>query len=385
MKKTFYFGVLLLILFEIMNVYFIMPMPGSQEINSIEIAYFLYSWRWVFRAVFGFMVVFGFIKLWNTPRKIVRILTLIPLIAVTYLFNFVMVADKMFLQAETLVFKSASENDQVPADQIIIGVEFNGEAKAYPVEYLAYHHQVKDIVGGKEVMVTYCSVCRTGRVYEPLVDGKTEKFRLVGMDHFNAMFEDETTGSWWRQVSGEAITGSLKGKKLPEYYSVQMSLDQWLKLYPHSLIMQPDQASIAHYDPDLKFEKGEDKSSLTGTNPDSWQAKSWVVGIEIGTSSKAYDWNDLKKSRIINDTLGQTNLVLVLSDDDKSFAAFERPSSEIFTMSGDNLFHCDKKYNLAGTNFENKSDFLKRIPSYQEFWHSWQTFHPATQKYPSKN
>jgi hypothetical protein len=132
MKKTFYFGVILLILFEILNVYFIMPMPGSQEMNSIEIAYFLYSWRWVFRIVFGLMVVVGFLKLWNSPRKIVRVLTLLPLVAVAYLFNFVMVADKMFLQAENLVFKSAAENDLVPLDQIIIGIEFNGEAKAYP-------------------------------------------------------------------------------------------------------------------------------------------------------------------------------------------------------------------------------------------------------------
>ncbi len=381
MKKTFYFGVLLLILFEILNVYFIMPMPGSQEMNSIEIAYFLYRWRWVFRIVFGLMFVLGFLKLWKTPGKIVRVLTLLPLIAVTYLFNFVMVADKMFLQAETLIFKSASENDLVPLDQIIIGIEFNGEAKAYPLEFLAYHHQVRDIIGGKEVMVTYCSVCRTGRVYEPVVDGKSEKFRLVGMDHFNAMFEDETTGSWWRQVNGEAITGSAKGKIMPTYFSVQMSLDQWLELYPHSLIMQPDQASMAHYDADLKYEKGEDKSSLTGTNPDSWQTKSWVVGIEIGDSSTAYDWNELKTKRIINDRIDKTYLAIVLVDDDKSFVAFERPSLEILTLNGDTLFHCDKKYNLAGSNIENKADYLKRIPAYQEFWHSWLTFHPNTRKH----
>ena len=51
MKKIFYFGFIGLILFEIANVYFIMPMPGSQRMNSIDLAYFLYSWRWLFRAV----------------------------------------------------------------------------------------------------------------------------------------------------------------------------------------------------------------------------------------------------------------------------------------------------------------------------------------------
>jgi len=36
-------GLLLLILFECARVYLIMPMPGSQNFDSIEIAYFLGS------------------------------------------------------------------------------------------------------------------------------------------------------------------------------------------------------------------------------------------------------------------------------------------------------------------------------------------------------
>jgi hypothetical protein len=47
MKKLFWFGLIGLLLFEIANVYFIMPMPGSQQMNSIDLAYFLYKWRWI--------------------------------------------------------------------------------------------------------------------------------------------------------------------------------------------------------------------------------------------------------------------------------------------------------------------------------------------------
>jgi hypothetical protein len=53
-------------------------------------------------------------------------------------------------------------------------------------------------------MVTYCTVCRTGRVYGPIINGKKETFRLVGMDHFNAMLEDATTKSWWQQATWDA-------------------------------------------------------------------------------------------------------------------------------------------------------------------------------------
>ena len=93
-----------------------------------------------------------------------------------------------------------------------MGVLVNGEARAYPIQFLGYHHQVRDTIAGQPIIVTFCTVCRTGRVFSPFVDGAPETFRLAGMDHFNAMFEDATTGSWWRQATGEAIAGPRRGK-----------------------------------------------------------------------------------------------------------------------------------------------------------------------------
>jgi len=41
MKMVFWLGFFGLLLFEIANVYFIMPMPGSQQNHTIDIAYFI--------------------------------------------------------------------------------------------------------------------------------------------------------------------------------------------------------------------------------------------------------------------------------------------------------------------------------------------------------
>lgn len=199
MKKLFYFGILGFLLFEAANVYFIMPMPGSQEINSLDFAYFLYSWRWVFRLTFAAMIAIGFKKAFQ-GSKILSLLCILVLLGVTCMINFSMAADTMFLQPQNLALKPASES-QVDSSRLVLGVEYQGQAKAYPIQYLGYHHQVLDTLSGKPLMVTYCTVCRTGRVFEPIVNGKPESFRLVGMDHFNAMFEDKTTKSWWRQAT----------------------------------------------------------------------------------------------------------------------------------------------------------------------------------------
>jgi len=105
------------------------------------------------------------------------------------------------------------------------------------------------------MIITYCTVCRTGRIFQPTVKGHPEKFRLVGMDHFNAMFEDASTGSWWRQVNGEAIAGKLKGEILPEVESFQMTLGKLFELYPNAVVMQSDESSKDNYDSLARYER----------------------------------------------------------------------------------------------------------------------------------
>lgn len=376
MKKLFWFGLLGLFLFEIANVYFIMPMPGSQQMNSIDLAYFLYKWRWIFRGLFAAMIIVGLLRS-QWKRKWILFFPIAIIAAVVYMTNFMMAADHMFYQPKKVLMVN-SEANKVDSNRLVIGVTNNGEAKAYPIQFLGYHHQVQDTVGGKPMIITYCTVCRTGRVYEPLVNGKPERFRLVGMDHFNAMFEDVTTKSWWRQVSGEAITGKLKGQQLPEIFSTQTSLTDWLQLNPNSLIMQADPNFIKSYDSSFKFESGASRSKLTGTDSLSWNDKSWVIGVKAGKETKAYDWNQLKKEKLIQDKIGTTPVLIVLSNNDKSFFAFERPDdNSIFNLDGDTLLFDNRKYRIDGKGIDTIFS-LKPLPAFQEFWHSWRTFNPGT-------
>jgi len=380
MKKLFYTGAFLLILFEIANVYFIMPMPGSQEMKSIDIAYFLYSSRWIFRVVLGLMVLVGLSAAWKSSKWLAMLILLI-VGGLSYMVHCEMAADTMFYQPGYVQMESSSKN-KVSDDRIILGVDFNGEAKAYPIQFLGYHHKVFDTIGGKPIMVTYCTVCRSGRVYEPMVNGKEDKFRLVGMDHFNAMFEDHTTKSWWRQATGEAIAGPLKGQQLPEVPAIQTSLATWLTLHPHSLIMQPDTNYKAVYDDLSDYETGLRKGDLTRHDTASWHDKSWVVGIIIHNAAKAYDWNELVKKGIINDTLQSTPLAIVVTKDERSFFAYKR-SSELQQLSfrNDTLTDGVVDFSLLGTALDTVHPDLNIIPVYQEYWHSWRTFHPATSRY----
>lgn len=381
MKKAFYIGLVALVLFEFFKVYFIMPFPGSQRINSLDFAYFLHSYRWPIRIVLFVLLMAGARSAFQVKRKWVPAVFTLLLLVVGYYFNFKMTAEKIFKEPEQLVFKPKGEN--ILGDStVVVAVSLGGQTKAYPVRYIVYHHQVQDEVGGKPLLITYCSVCRTGRVFEPLVKGMPETFRLVGMDHFNAMFEDTTTKSWWRQVNGEAVTGKLKGEVLPEVESFQLTLAKLFQLYPDAQVMQPDLTALADlkYDTLGKYEYGRSKGDLTRTDSLSWQDKSWVVGVEVEGVSKAYDWNQLKTERVLNDKIKNTAIVITLGADNQSYAVFKRSDTAQFSVRNDTLVAGLQMFDFSGRALQG-GESLQRINAYQEFWHSWRTFHPGTEKF----
>lgn len=383
-------GLLLLFGAEILRVYFIMPFPGSQRSNTVFLAYFLHKYIFIIRLLALVMVGYGVylsFRRWKKWKKVVFLLGMLLYAAIFYLVNFRFGADKMFYQPKSKIMATAASN-KIGEDKLVVGVTINNESKAYPIEIIGYHHQVQDTVGGEPVMITYCTVCRTGRVFSPVVDGKKESFRLVGMDHFNAMFEDKTTKSWWRQATGEAITGKKKGEKLREIPSQQMRLGAWLRSHPASLVMQPDPAFTGKYKDLEGFDLGIIKSGLEKRDSGSWKFKSWVIGIQHEGAAKAYDWNDLLAKRVINDALGSLPVVLTVEKDNAGWHAWDRTvKGQVLTFLSDGPGLKDitthSTWNEDGVCIEGemKGERLQPLRSSQEFWHSWQAFHPATTVY----
>lgn len=403
MRRNYFLiiGLILLIAVEIMKVYFIMPFPGSQQSNTISIAYFINNNIWWIRILLLITIFYPclyYLVKGSAWQKILIVLCLGLYGFIFYMFNYKFLADKMFYQPKEKLFANAAA-DTTNKNKLVIGVALNGEAKAYPIEIIGYHHQVKDTVGNTPVMVTYCTVCRTGRVYSPLINGKPEVFRLVGMDHFNAMFEDATTKSWWRQENGEAITGALKGKKLEEIPSTQMRLADWIALHPNTMILQSDKNFLAKYDSLKGFDEGTLKSSLEARDTGSWKMKSWVVGVQVNNHAKAYDWNELVKNKKIQDSITGMPLLLTIDSTGKTFYVFNRRvdgqtlhfstiehnGSTVYGGYAIDLIDAETHslWNPNGSCFDGalKGKQLAAVQAYQEFWHSWESFHPGTEKY----
>jgi hypothetical protein len=114
------------------------------------------------------------------------------------------------------VFVSSSEADHYlrPFDAVL-GIVMKGEAKTYPIRILNWHELVNDNVGGEEVLISWCPLCGSGMVYDPLVAGQRHTFGVSGLLYKNnLLFYDHETDSLWSQLGGQAVTGPLAGTSL---------------------------------------------------------------------------------------------------------------------------------------------------------------------------
>lgn len=385
----FWTGFCLLLIPGLLHAYLLMPFPGSQDLNAITASYYLEKVLTPLRLVGSVMILYYIVKYFrgnSTRAKAVKIVAMLLFLGSFYMSDVMYKAETMFEEPKTVKFANAMSN-HVPESMVILGVVNNGVAKAYPLVYLGYHHKVQDDVGGESVLVTYCTMCRTGRVYSPVVNGKKQEFRLVGARHYNAVIEDVDTKTWWYQATGAAAVGPLKGNHLKELYYEQSTLAAWLAKYPGSLILQPDKHFTGDY-ADLKnYDRIQsiDKDS-TMKNKDTMVRKSWVLGVITSGQAKAYNWRTLAKTKVINDNVANTPLMVGLENDSLTFHAYNRMvnGKELhFNLDTAGLL-TDKEtvstWNWGGLCVAgpSKGTQLNKIQAYQEYLHSWKHFHPKT-------
>ena len=390
--------IVLLILFlfvaEFFRVYLVMPFPGSQISDTVDIAYWLERhivWIRILILLLGIIALGRILKSGKTWEKVSLSLALFGYIPLFTVLNFRIAADRKFLKPTNKSFITATES--LDKSKLAIGVAINGEAKAYPIQLIGYHHQVMDTIGGEPVIITYCTVCRTGRVYSSRLNGRDEIFRLVGMDHFNAVFEDQTTKSWWQQASGRAIAGPLKGSMLKEIPSSQLTIDSWIRKYPNSVVMEPDPLYDERYFGLEDYDRGTMQSSLVKRDYRSWQPKSWIVGVRNDSSSTAYDWNELVKKHVIQDTLEGSPILVAMESDTSSFHVYECKVNGFILQFNTNLVdnhltdqNTGSTWNMDGLCIDGplKGQQLKSVQAYNEFWHAWERFEPNSKKHVSK-
>ncbi len=133
-------------------------------------------------------------------------------------------------------------------DHLIIGYESGVETFAYPINILNVHEIVNDTIGGVPVLITYCPLCFSGVVFSREVGGATLTFgNTSALYQSDLVMYDHQTGSYWFQVSGEAVVGTLTGSRLKPLPSATMPWGDWKALYPDTRLITGAEGAENHF------------------------------------------------------------------------------------------------------------------------------------------
>lgn len=266
--------------------------------------------------------------------------------------------------------------------------ELNGKRYVYPEKILAFHHIVNDTIDGVPVAVSLCLLTDSAAVYERKFNGLVHKFgTLAILYNGNLVMYDNITDTYWLQLTGEAIKGNLKGTRLKNF--VRIDYARWgnIKSMPNLKILPP-QKEMSFYD-NFYIMSMKSKLGLFAIGkkkvPDTYPEYTQGLGLRVGDEAKFYKLETIHKAKLIEDTVGNWNL-LILGDDvtgaAKIFRRFVDGDVLTFKKVGqylvDNQTH--SKWNLDGVATDGKLKGKRLVsPFYTKvYWFAWWALYPDT-------
>jgi Protein of unknown function (DUF3179) len=294
-------------------------------------------------------------------------------------------------------FISVPEAEEFLEDSdLVLGLNINGNIRAYPLQILVWHEIVNDKVEETLVAVTYCPLCFTNQVFNRTMnDGQILEFGTSGkLYNSNLVMYDRTTKSLWSQAMSQAIVGKLAGVKLERIPFDVAYWKDWKQLYPDSKVLSRDIGSSRPYgvDPYGDYYTNSEVMFPIAKHDDRLGLKEIVIGFENNGQYKAYRLKDVEKMKIINDQVNAKSIALFSLSPFMTRAynpILEGQTTLQFEYNAKNNTLVDKQtssqWNFDGKAIDGqmKGRQLMRLPFDQGFWFEWIAFHPTTELYNS--
>jgi hypothetical protein len=283
-------------------------------------------------------------------------------------------------------------------DGLVIGVEVNGQRRAYPFQVLVWHEIVNDSIDGLPLLITYCPLCGTGIAFESRIDddGFPVFFGVSGkLYNSDLLMYDRRTDSYWSQLTGMAVIGELTGTRLAFYPSEIMTWGDWRAAYPDSQVLNRDTGYFASFDVDMydadPYPNYYESPSLwfpVAGRDDRLHNKARVTGVELdAVTFGAYPDEAVAEHGPVNDVVGETPLLAVADPAaGNNVLVFERElDGQVlhFSADGDWLFDDEtgSRWAFSGAAVDGPlaGAQLRPVVTVKGFWFAWYAFHQDTE------
>jgi len=328
-------------------------------------------------------------------------------------------------QIEEPRFELVLEADEWLGDgDLVLSVRSGRYVKAYPLKIMAWHQVLNDQFGETPAVVVYCPLTGAGVAYvRPTIWNEPLEFGASGrLYNANLLLYDRQTGTLWQSFTGEALAGPLVGIAAPleRLPAAIVPWGEWKRAHPGGRVLaRPERirwgvggkvyhVSHQRYEeyPYAEYELRRwvgygvdvDRLELRGL-----PSKRRIVGVSLDNdgagAAKAYLRRALKGARLLNDKVGEEEVLVVLTLDGE-VRAFKRRLElgpqlarvlELeFELQGDKLVdrQTGTVWTLEGeplrgplASLEPKPK-LEELPTTSAYWFAWVLFHPETELFP---
>lgn len=275
---------------------------------------------------------------------------------------------------------------------IVFGVQFGGQSRAYPKRILAWHEMVKDVVGGQSINGVYCTLCGSMIVYRTELNGKHYELGTSGfLYRSNKLMYDRATKSMWSTLRGAPVVGPLVGKgiELEPLYVVTTTWGKWKQQHPDTDVLSLETGHRRDYGEGVAYRNyfATDQLMFTVPGTDLRLKNKDEVLIVRGQSKQplAIAAAFLNRHRIYQDSTGKREFV-VLTDDSGANRVYHTGGYKFAGWADAKSVESEggKRWRVTEDALVPENDpaadanRLARLPAHRAFWFAWYAAFPNT-------
>jgi hypothetical protein len=291
----------------------------------------------------------------------------------------------------------AAEAAFLAAGELVFGVSAGGAHHAYPLRYLSWHEMVNDVVGGEPVTLSFCTLCNSGIAYSGKTPGGGRRtFGTSGLLYrSNKLMYDRQTFTLWSNLTGEPVLGPLARSplRLDLLPSSVTTWEGWRSAHPDTTVLKLDDSFGQRWN--YSYQPGAADRRRAGVSFPVWlkssalEARTEVYGLRVGQNAKAYPVARVLQAGVVNDRIGEVELVLLGDPKSGAVRAYRR-EGRTFSQAGESRELRDETgrgwriteealvAESAGSDTQGPAR-LDRVPGHVSFWFAWFGFFPQTE------
>lgn len=245
---------------------------------------------------------------------------------------------------------SAAQATWLADDDIVFGIEVNGEYRAYPRRIMEVREMVNDTLGGRDLAIPYCTLCGAAQAYftDQLPEGiERPILRTSGLlIRSNKVMYDIRTHSVFDTFLGKAVTGPLADRNLQLKQTAVITTDwgTWKKEHPETTVLIEALALGRDFD----FRNGRDADGPifpVGDVDPRLPVHEDVIGVVTASGTPV---------------------------------AFQRSKAFLALTAGEDITFENVRLVLEAGGIKAVDADGSALGSHQAFWFAWSQFHPGT-------